>query len=117
MASSGMLRCVAVVSSDVSEELNASIIRVTRFDELVTTLAVTTNRHRLLVTANVAPSSPILATLMIEALSSPETSVHTTATLRNNQEDAILHCHRRDKLKSYILNSLFTIKFPHLSSV
>jgi hypothetical protein len=38
--------------------------------------------HRLLVTANV-PSSPILVTLMNEALSSSETSVITTATRRN----------------------------------
>jgi hypothetical protein len=41
MASSGMLRRVALVRADVSEELSASIIRVTRIDELGTTLAVT----------------------------------------------------------------------------
>jgi hypothetical protein len=44
MASSGMLRPVAVVKADVSEELSASINRVTRIDELGTTLAVTSNR-------------------------------------------------------------------------
>jgi hypothetical protein len=33
--------------------------------------------HRLLVTANVVPSSPIVVTLMMESLSSSETSVLT----------------------------------------
>jgi hypothetical protein len=59
MASSGMLRRVALVRIDVSEELSASFIRVTRIGELGTPL----------VTASVVPSSPILVTLMKEALS------------------------------------------------
>jgi hypothetical protein len=42
-----MLRIVILVRTDVSEELNASIIRVTRIDELGTTLVVTSNRRML----------------------------------------------------------------------
>jgi hypothetical protein len=41
-----MLRCVALVRTDVSEELRASIIRVTRIGELGT-LALTSNRRTL----------------------------------------------------------------------
>jgi hypothetical protein len=70
IASSGMLRHVALVRTDVSEELSASYIRVTRIDELGTTLAVTSNQRmlrsvrQLLVTASIVPSSLILVTLM-----------------------------------------------------
>jgi hypothetical protein len=42
-----MLRRVALVGIDVSEELSASFHRVTRIGELETTLAVTSNRHTL----------------------------------------------------------------------
>jgi hypothetical protein len=87
MASCEMLRSVALVRTDVSEELSTSIIRVTRIGELGTTLV---------------DSSPILVTLMKEALSSSETSAITRATRRSTPEDTILHSHRREKFKSYI---------------
>jgi hypothetical protein len=74
MASSGMLRRVAHVRTDVSEERRASIIRVARIGELGK---------------------------MMEALSSSETSVLTRTTRRNISEDGILHSHRRENLKSY----------------
>jgi hypothetical protein len=46
MASSGMLHRVALVRTDVSEELSASIIRVTRIGEPGTMLAVRILRTR-----------------------------------------------------------------------
>jgi hypothetical protein len=46
MASSEMLRRVALVTIDVSEELSVSIIRMTRIGELGTRLAVTSNKLR-----------------------------------------------------------------------
>jgi hypothetical protein len=52
--------------------------------------------------ANVVPSSPILVTLMMEAIRSSETSVLARAVLGNFPEDSILHSHLREKLKSYI---------------
>jgi acetylglutamate synthase len=60
MPSSGVLHSVALVTTDVLEDCMASIIRLTRIG--------------LLVTAIVVPSSPILVTLMMEALCSSETS-------------------------------------------
>jgi hypothetical protein len=70
MASSGMLRRMALVRTDVSVEPNGSFIRLARIGGLGTT---------------------ILVTLMKEALGSSETSVLTRATRCNIPEDTILH--------------------------
>jgi hypothetical protein len=69
MVSSGMLRRVALVRTDVSEEPGASFIRVTRIGPTYTAkkyLAFFRSVRRLLVAACVIPSSPILVTLMKE---------------------------------------------------
>jgi ABC-type taurine transport system substrate-binding protein len=71
-----MLCRVALVLTDVSEELVASIARMTRIGDLGRTLAVTSNR-----------STPIFATLMMETIRSSETLVLSRATLHNIPED------------------------------
>jgi hypothetical protein len=96
MASSGMLRRVALVRTDVSEELSSSFIRVTRIGELGTTLAVTINRRTLRRNTKFSYSwHPYDG-----GAKSSETSVPTRAPRRKTPENAILHSHRRENLKS-----------------
>jgi hypothetical protein len=47
MASSAMLPRVALLRTDILEELSASFIRVTRIGQLGTTLALISNRRTL----------------------------------------------------------------------
>jgi hypothetical protein len=77
MASSGMLRRVALVRTDVSEEHSASFIRVTSV-------------RRLLVPARYVHTTPTLHPLINAAQSTPEPSVKTRATRRNIPEDVIV---------------------------
>jgi hypothetical protein len=63
-----MLRRLALVRTDVLEELSASIIRMTRIGELIWYFLAAL---QLLVTANVVLNSLIGVTLMMEALVPP----------------------------------------------
>jgi hypothetical protein len=78
------------VTTDVSVEHIASIFRVTRIGEL-----------RTLAVASEIWCEEILVTLIMVAMRFSGTSDLTEATRRNIREDGILHCQRRENLKSY----------------
>jgi hypothetical protein len=107
-----MLQRVAPVITDVLEQRTASIVRVRKFFETEKTLAVTSYRSMLrrntnkleyhtchfflvllglLVTANTVLSSPVLVTILMDAIHSSETSVLRRVTQHNISGDSILH--------------------------
>jgi hypothetical protein len=86
MASSGMLRRVTLVRTDVSEELSAPVIKVTRVTANVPSSPILIRNvahpsSGQVVTASVVPSSPILVTLVKEALSSCEVFLRSVRRL------------------------------------
>jgi hypothetical protein len=83
MQPSRILRSVVLVHNDVSEKHIASVISVTRIDELGLTLAISSNRR----------------ILMMEAIHSSEISVPTRVTRHNIPQDDIAHSHRRESLR------------------
>jgi hypothetical protein len=95
-----MLRRVVLVRTDISEELSASIIRVTTTGELETMLTLKNG-----VFWDVTPCGSCknrrFVTLIKEALGASVTSVLPRATRRKIPEDTILHSQRRENLKSY----------------
>jgi cobalamin synthase len=98
-----MLRRVALVITDVSEKSIASVIRVTRIGELGTLVVTSSSMRQLLVTADIVPSSLIGVTLVMEVISSSETSALTRATRSNIPGDGNFHSHCRKNLISYIV--------------
>jgi hypothetical protein len=106
MAYSGILRHVALVRTDVSEEISASIIRVTRIGELGTSVLTRATQRNI-------PEDGILHRHRRENLKSYIALSGWTLKQRRNvspvkyemrfyiPEDDILHSHRRENLKSY----------------
>jgi hypothetical protein len=132
MLSSGILRLVALVRTDVSEEIIASIISVIRIGALVPMLAITSNRRalrrntkietvklllflrsgfQLLVIVNVVLSSLILFTLMIVVILSSGACVPIRVTQGHIPEDDI---HQSPSRKPQILKcSLVSVSGWH----
>jgi hypothetical protein len=98
MPFSGMLRRGALVRTDVSEELSPHHQGEKNRENLNNVSGV----FRMLVTGNVVPSTPILVTLMMEALRSSGTSVLTRATRRNFPEgDMVILTYHRHTYRSH----------------
>jgi hypothetical protein len=87
---------VGLVRTDVLEELIDFIFRATRIAKLGIMLAVSSNRS----TLRINSSSPILVTLLIEAIHYSKPLVLTRATWLHIPEDGIFHSLHRENLKS-----------------
>jgi hypothetical protein len=90
-----MWRRVGIVQTYISEERVASIFRARE-----TTQAKKSVRRLL---TDIFFARVISSTLKMEATRSSETSVYNIPTGRHIPEDGILHSHRHENLKSYIL--------------
>jgi hypothetical protein len=120
MRSSGVLQRVVLVRTDVSEERVASFITVTKFVELGTTVALTSNQSTLRRRCNI-PEDNILHSHCSENLKSYIALTGCALQRRRNvspvkyelsfyiPEDGILHSHRRGNLKPYIVLTGWTL--------
>jgi hypothetical protein len=97
-----MWRRVDLVWTDVWEERIASIFRVEK--SACEKPAWTGGWFNLHPPAHVGFSRSDFSTLMMEAICSSETSVHTGSARRHVPEGGILCSHRRENLKSYIIS-------------
>jgi hypothetical protein len=86
-----MWRHVDLVRSDVSEKRISSIC------------SVQISASSLQPPAHAGSSLADFTTLKMETIRSSEMSVHTRSTRRHIPEDGIVHSHRRENLKSYII--------------
>jgi hypothetical protein len=86
-------RRVDLVWTDVSEELIASNFRVEK----------SASQRKQVACSSLADCF----TLKMQAIRSSETSVHTRSTRHHIPENGILHSHRRENLKFYIVNFIF----------
>jgi hypothetical protein len=64
--------------------------------------------------AHAGSSLADFSTLKMEAIRSSETSVHTTSTWRHIPEDGILHSHRCENFKCYVINE---VRFTSVTSL
>jgi hypothetical protein len=100
MLSSGMLRRVALVRTDVFKERSTTIIRVTRIGELLTSLKPTHAAMKYKVSC---------VTLMMEAQISSETLVLPKVRRRNIPKNDNRHSHRRQPQTLHSINLLDSV--------
>jgi hypothetical protein len=115
--SSGLLRRVALVRNDVSEEPSASAIRVTRICELGTTFAVTSNRRRLRACSQVRQQTSL-------SLQRPELILIAPPKCWSRYASVRLACHPvsgdiyiKGDIKEYFLETTLRVRFEVFTAV